>query len=698
MDELDPMQDFDISVMDEESVPEEIPDNEIYFANLPTDKIGDALMKKIEEHRRSWDAHGQFARMEKSYNCYYGQPFNSVTGVGSQLTAHGDKGEYADIRVNHYRNIGQHQVGLTTADLPVPRPIAANTDASTIGQVLAAKGVLEHYRRSLDLDKLIYNATEFCVMFGEGYIKTEWDSEGGDEKLTVQHPDTGQATPVRTGTPKAYALTPMDVIKDAYLTSQADTKWYITISWVNRHELIARNPVWRKEIMGLDANDQDRDNFRLVPGLEKSDIVPVYELMHERTPAVPEGKHVIFCDAKCIFSDGPLPYKKIPLRRIAPAELHGTHHGWTVMFELLGVQEALDQLYSIVLSNQRMFGHQNILIPEGSNISINQLSGGLNFIKYFPQMNGVKPEALNLTVTPKEIFEFIRQLEVVMETLSGVSGFTRGVVPQGLESGSSLAILQAQTLSFLRELQKSCTRLVQDVYGDILSMFKEKATMQQKITLVGKGKDHAIKFLQGSDINMIEAVYVEAVNPMSATVQGKKELATEMLTAGLLDAKGFLEFVSSGNLDVLTEADEKQRQLIRRENELIRDGVEPPPPLITDHNLAHIQEHGSDLANPELRVNQPAMAAGLAHITKHLMNLATPDPIMQNLLIAMGQQPLMLPPMPVEQASGGSPKKPKGKEPSAGGMPGQPQLPQNPATGETWDPQTGGGAVAPPEG
>jgi hypothetical protein len=85
-------------------------------------------------------------------------------------------------------------------------------------------------------------------------------------------------------------------------------------------------------------------------------------------------------------------------------------------------------------------------------------------------------------------------------------------------------------------------------------------------------------------------------------------------------------------------------------------------------------------------------------MTKHLMNLATPDPIMQNLLIAMGQQPLMLPPMPVEQASGGSPEKKKGKEPVSGGMPGQPQLPNNPSTGQQWDPATGGGAVTPPEG
>jgi hypothetical protein len=87
------------------------------------------------------------------------------------------------------------------------------------------------------------------------------------------------------------------------------------------------------------------------------------------------------------------------------------------------------------------------------------------------------------------------------------------------------------------------------------------------------------------------------------------------------------------------------------------------------------------------------------HLQAHIMLLAHPDPIMQNLLMVLGQQPLMLPPPPPTGGPNdkGSQPKPPGQEPSSAGpaAPGLPSLPNNPSTGEQWDSQTGGGAVTP---
>jgi hypothetical protein len=673
-----------------------------YFANLTEDKIGNCLMERVAEHFRYIDSTGQVERMDKSYRCWYGQPFNSVTGNSSEITADGDEDEYAKIRVNHYRNIGQHQLGLITAETPAPKPVAKNSDHKTIGDVLAAQGYLDHFRRKLDMDKRFFDAVEYCIMLSEGYVKSEWDPDVGPIMQTLVDPTTGLPKQVRTGAPKCKALSPADVIKDPHLQGQADNKWYITVEWVNRYDLMAKKPDKAEQIKKISVRNDNFDKFRFIPAYEDNDLVPVYEFLHEKTPAVPNGRRVVLLDHDCVLIYEDLPYDDVPIRRIAPGELRGTSHGWTVMFDLLCIQEAIDQLYSIVLTNQKTFGHQNILIPEGSNISLSQMKGGLNFIKYFPQLGGIKPEALQLTYTPKEIFEFIKQLEAIMETLSGVNQVVRGGVPKQLESGSSLAIVQAQVQTFLKTLMQEFVRLVQDVYTDQLKIFQRYGKYQQKVVIAGKSKNYTVRELSKDDVSMVETVMVEAVNPLSNTVAGKKEQADALLGAGLLTAQQYVIFNRTGNLEMASERDEKESQYIRQENEIIASGAEPPDPMMTDNHLRHLQEHQVEMFNPDIRLRNPqTLMAGTQHMQKHIMLLATADPIQQNLLMLLGQQPLAMPMAPPGEEKGGPNSKgsqpaPKGAPPTAGAEPDQPKQPVNPQTGQTWDAGTGGGVISPP--
>jgi len=66
-------------------------------------------------------------------------------------------------------------------------------------------------------------------------------------------------------------------------------------------------------------------------------------------------------------------------------------------------------------------------IPRGFNISVDTLTGGLNLIEYDPGMG--KPEPINLTMTAPEVFNFIKQLETLMQILVGISDVNRGMVP-----------------------------------------------------------------------------------------------------------------------------------------------------------------------------------------------------------------------------------------------------------------------------
>jgi hypothetical protein len=59
----------------------------------------------------------------------------------------GNKGQLSMMKVNHFRNLAQHLVQLTTSQKPAPQPIATNSDAKSQKQVTLAKGVLDYYSR-----------------------------------------------------------------------------------------------------------------------------------------------------------------------------------------------------------------------------------------------------------------------------------------------------------------------------------------------------------------------------------------------------------------------------------------------------------------------------------------------------------------------------------------------------------------------
>jgi hypothetical protein len=158
-------------------------------------------------------------------------------------------------------------------------------------------------------------------------------------------------------------------------------------------------------------DDSNAANYRFQPEQlfnddESQDIVPVYKLYHARTRACPEGREVTFIGSGKVLDYGDLEYTEVPVYRMAAYNQHGTSFGYTVAFDLLAVQQAIDRMYSIILSNQSTFGVQNIWMKPGSKVTPNQLAGGLNLFE-----SQEKPEAINLTNTPAEIFNFMKMLE-----------------------------------------------------------------------------------------------------------------------------------------------------------------------------------------------------------------------------------------------------------------------------------------------
>jgi hypothetical protein len=664
-----------------------------YFATLKGHDFAKACMARVNEHYRHLRAEGYHTRFLKSELAYYGLSTTANGARSDGITRSGEKNELAMLKVNHYRNLAQHMLTLCTSQRPAPQPIASNSDSKTQQQVTLAHGLLDYYSREKRVERSLKRAAEMGIIYSEGYIELEWDTAIGDE-YGVRDNDDGTQTSVREGDIRVHNLTPLDVIRDPFHDPHQAQDWVITRHFENRYELIAKFPEWAEFILALPQAQLDADNFRptfRTTTYQYSDDVATYRFYCESSGAVPGGRMATILSDDIILTDGPMPYRRIPVRRISPADQLGTSFGYSPMFDLVGIQEAIDALYSVVLTNQTTFGVQTIVVAKGHGLTYSQIARGLALLEVNSKDH--KPEALNLTFTPQEVFNFIRQLEDVMETLSGINSTVRGNPEASLKSGSALALVQSQAIQFSSGLQQSYAQLVEDVFTDMLNILKDFAKTERVVAIVGKYNQYQLREFNGNDLDLISRVVVDSGSALSKTLPGRMQIAQDLLNNGLVKSpEQYLAVVNTGQLTPMTEGQNAELILIRSENEVMANGQDAIALDIDQHSL-HIREHRALLANLSARSNASVVRAVLAHIQQHIDALKMADPA---LLSQIGEQSMSAQPMPVEQAAGGTP--PGGGEapiqlPQLTAPAPKPEYPINPTTGQQWDPITGGGAI-----
>lgn len=669
---------------------------DVYFATLPKEEVACELNKKTDMWYENISMSGVYRKMKKSYAAYYGYNSTGAGHTSSEIIKSGEQGELSLIKANHFRNLLQHLLVMTTSSRPAMDARAINTDYRSLAQTILANGILDYYMREKRLERFLKLAVEYALVFGEGYIRMEWDTSEGDEYSV--DPETNRIT--FTGDISYSVLQPLDVIKDVYKTDSSENDWVIIRHFKNRFELCAKYPELEEEILRAKTKDELDMTFNYkfkTDGELRSDLIPVYEFYHRKSQALPNGRQVVYVTDKAVLYDGPLPYRNIPVYRIAPAEFIGTPNGYTVAFDLLSLQETIDGLYSIIVTNQSTFGVQNLLLPQGHNISYSALPGGLNVIEY-DASSGAIPQALNLTKTPPEIFDFVTKMESVMETISGVNSVARGNPEANLRSGNALALIQSMAIQFNSGLQQSYAQLLEDVGTATLSTLRDFAATPRVAMIVGKNNRSFMKEFSGSDLDKISRVVVDMGNPLSKTTAGKLEMANNLLQQGIIkNAQDYIMVMKTGNLDVMLEGDVGEVALIKDENQKLADGL---PVIVTaiDEHITHIKEHRSVIASQDARQNPQVVQAVLAHIQSHIDQLKNVDPNLLNILgqPSLAAQPPMGPGEPQEPGStsqggpggAGSKGPPSPSNGPMGPNPGelppnvkQPNLPKNPLTG-----------------
>lgn len=615
-----------------------------YFAAQDSKETADNILGKIDSWYNQLSSNNYLEKVRQSWAAYHGAYYNSEL-AGHEIVFGGEQGEIANIPINHIRNLGQIMLTLVTSTRPALQARSINSDYKSLTQTDLANGLLDYYMREKKMEVYLKRAVEYSISMGSGYIKMEWDATSGE---ILEYNEITQ-TPIYEGDVKFSNLSPFDVVFDTTKEDSSSHDWVVCRSYKNKFDIAAKFPEMNEEILSVQTKSDEIKRRINVSAFDETDDIAIFELFHKRTPCLPNGRYMMFIENSTVLMDTPMPYRNLPVFRISPSDILGTSYGYTVLFDLLPIQDAINSSYSNILTNQNAFAIQSILVPREANITLEQLSGGMNLIEYNSVQGGGKPEPINFTQTPPEVYKFIEMLEKSMEVISGISSVTRGQPEASLRSANALAMVQSQTLQFISGLQQSYIYLMEDVGSALITMLQDFAQAPRVAAIVGKSKRTFMKEFSGDDLNSINRVIVDVGNPLSRTTAGKIQIAESLLQMGLIKSpEQYFMILSTGELDVMTEGVEKELTLIRRENEIILDGGEVLA-LSTDDHPLHIKEHKNILSDPDLRKDPKLVKATLDHIREHIELNKTTDPNLLRILNIQPLQPDMPPGSPAEQ-------------------------------------------------
>ena len=620
-----------------------------YFAAKQPEKTAEILLSKANAWYNNLYTNGYLDRVREMWMAYHGAYYTGTAG-SHRITFSGEQGELVQIAVNHIRNIATHIITMITSNRPAFQARATNTDSKSLIQANLANNLLDYYMREKRMEKYLVKAVEYAVVLGSGYIKMEWNATTGE--IFEINEETG--APVYEGDVQFTNLSPYDVVFDTTKETSMGHDWVLCRSFKNKFDLAAKYTDHADKIKGLQTKSQ-LFRYRIdMSSFEETDDVPVYEFFHKPTESMPEGRYILFLEANLVLIDMPMPYRTLPVYRISPSDILGTPYGYTPLFDLLPLQEAVNSLYSTILTNQHTFGVQNIYVPRQADVQMKSLSGGLNIIE--GNAGAGKPEPLNFTNTPQEVFAFLKMLEQQMETISGVNSVARGNPEASLKTGSALALVQSMALQFISGLQQQYVHLMEDVSTGLINMLKDFAAVPRVAIIAGeKNKNYVEKEFSGDDLSMINRVIIDIGNPIANTKAGKLQMASELIQYGIVKTpEQYFTVLNTGQLNAMTDDTQDELTLVKKENEVLTTGAIQVQAIAIDQHLIHIKGHRAVLADPTLRQEPGARDRVLAHILEHVELLRTTDPA---LLSIIGEQPL-------GPVAGSPPAGPMGTEPN----------------------------------
>lgn len=614
---------------------------------------GKDIVSKMDQMRRGWLTYGTnpiYQTWIRNMIAYY-STILKATAWDTGLVFSGEQGELVEMSVPQARSLIRQLVGLITKQkLAFSATAEAKgrdvIEASRLANSLAAQEVTQH-----DLDSKGDMLIEMAMVYGSSFIHVPWRSDRGEpfEGDTVTKTNGEEVDRILyTGENDFQILGPLDLVYDYRMDSWENLDWVEARTIQNRWNLIAQFPELEQKLIALPSVRKQTPLWAYTAeNFEEHDTIYVYVNYHKPTPALPQGRMLVYADKDTIMFDDHNPYKRIPIVPCMPEKVHGLLMGYPVLSSLLPAQEMLDHSFSAIATNQAAHAVQNIVAPRGSGLTVEDI-GGMNFISFTPQQvdGGGKPEALQLTKSAPETFNFIPLLLQHMQQISNLNSTVRGEPPAGMKAGVAIATLTANALELLNSHSKAYVGAWERAMTHSVRNFQDFGHLPHTVNMKGKGGQILAKEFTNKDLGAIKGVKIQAQNPLMSTIAGRTEVAEKLLPTGLLkNAQEYFSILEGEPVSTMWEVELSENDLLHDENESMIEGA-PVVALSTDDHPVHIRSHAALLNKSSVRTDNARVQSILDHILEHHQLSQSTDPML-TAMVRTGKMPMQGPPAPM---------------------------------------------------
>lgn len=603
-----------------------------------------AVINKMSQYHGQWTIWGSnpvcqaWVRNTVAYYSTVMEPNDWNTS----LIYEGEQGELVKMSVPEARSLVRQLVTITTKQRLHFTATAKKQDADVVNDVKLGNALGAHIVDKQMLHDKSSMMCEQALIWGQAYMLSEWRTDRGRMHSVGDNGNILFDGDLEISVPSVF-----DVFYDYTVQNFYDLEWVEIRTGVNKWDLVAQYPNMADKIIALpsisEVGGTQRRQYTII---SEEDMVYVYKIYHKPTPALPYGRMLFYGSNETVFYDGPNEYECIPLRCMRPQQITGVGFGYPFLSNLLPAQEMLDHSFSAIATNQSAHAVQNVLVPRGAGISVQDING-MNWISFNPQNvpGGGEPKALQLSKSSPETFQFIDLVSKYMMNISAVNSTLRGSPPPGATSGVAIATLTANALEFVNDVAQSYNSTLERVMGDSITCYRNFAKVPHVINIVGKKQKAQAREFVGRDLEAIDSMKITATNPMLQTMAGRTEIAEKMLASGLIkSAQDYVAILEGAPLQQLTEVELSGVDLVQSENEAMLEGREVPV-LITDDHPYHIMKHASLLDDPEIRLHNEHIGIIMDHIMEHDQMARIQDPFL-TAMVRTGKMPEGGPPMP----------------------------------------------------
>lgn len=609
-----------------------------------------AHLSEIRERWSSWNNSPVRQSWTRNYIAYY-SPAIAPTSWDTSMIFEGVQGELVRFYTPKARTLLQKQVTLICKQKLAAQCLAQTEGSDVIQDVKLGNGIIDQLIQNERLDVKGRELCEGGLVTGAWFTETEWRTDKGKPYTRSE-----DGSIIYTGGVDISLRSVFDVFYDVTISEWDKQEVVETRAPMNRWNLIAQHPELEDKILAQPSVTQVRGPnswFDRTNG--DDDMIYVYKAYAKPMASLPMGRMIIYAADDCVFYDDENIYESIPVEAFLPEKVLGIGFGYPQLTNLLAAQEMYDNSLSAIATNQSQFAVQNVAVPRGSNINVQELNG-MRFVSFTPQNvpGGGKPEALQLSASSPETFKFSDLLDKVMTDIGNVPAALGGTPPPGVTSGVAIATLSANAMEFLSGIGMSYFSCWEKTLEHAINCYKKFAKLDQSVAMRGRNSQITMRSFKGQELQCISAVKIQIANPLMQTIAGRLEIAEKLLTMPREIWPQYVAILEGRPLTEIYKGDLSQMDLIHAENEMLSKGEIALALASDDHGL-HAQEHAGLLNDPTVRINGSAIGVILDHIQEHIRLAQTTDPFFLA-MIRTGKVPDMMLQMPQEQAgqSGGS--------------------------------------------